>query len=102
VTPVNLTTGKAAEALPVGTYTYPTAITLSGATAIVVEPHGDSISLIDTRTIHVYAPIPVGAFPGAVTVTGAASLERRPAPRPPGERPAPHGAVCPDYATPPP
>jgi YVTN family beta-propeller protein len=70
VTPVNLTTGKAAAALPVGTYTYPTAIILSGDTAIVIEPYGDSISLIDTRTNHVYAPIPVGAFPGAVTVTG--------------------------------
>lgn len=51
-------------------FTYPTTITLSGDTAIVIEPYGDSISLIDTRTNHVYAPIPVGAFPGAVTVTG--------------------------------
>ena len=43
---------------------------LSGTTAIVVEPYGYSVDLIDTRTNHAYPPIPVGAFPDAVAVTG--------------------------------
>ena len=38
VTPLNTRTGKAAKPLSVGTFTYPTVITLSGATAIVIEP----------------------------------------------------------------
>jgi hypothetical protein len=38
VTPLNTRTGKAAKPFTVGAYTYPTAIALSGATAIVVEP----------------------------------------------------------------
>jgi hypothetical protein len=69
-TPLNTRTGKAAKPLSVGTFTYPTVITLSGATAIVIEPYGYSVSLIDTRTNHAYPPITVGAFPDAVTVTG--------------------------------
>ena len=41
----NTATGKAVRTIGAGSFTYPTAITLSGATAIVVEPYGYSVSL---------------------------------------------------------
>lgn len=51
-------------------FTYPTAITISGQTAIVVQPYNDTVSLINTKSAKLYPPIPVGEFPAAVTVTG--------------------------------
>jgi len=46
------------------------AITLAGQTAVVVEPYGYTVTLIDTKTGHVYPPITVGSFPVAAAVTG--------------------------------
>ena len=48
----------------------PTAITLAGQTAVVVEPYGYTVTLIDTKTGHVYPPITVGSYPVAAAVTG--------------------------------
>ena len=62
--------GKAGAPLDVGAYTYPTAITLAGQTAVVVAPYGYTVTLFDTKTGHVYAPVTVGSFPLAVAVTG--------------------------------
>ena len=48
---------------------YPTVITITGQTAVVVEPHGYTVELINLKTRHVYPPITVGAFPTAVAIT---------------------------------
>ena len=69
VTPVDTNTGKAARPLNVGAYTYPSAIALDGQTAVVVEPYGYTVVLINLKTRHVYAPITVGGYPSAVAIT---------------------------------
>ena len=56
--------------LNVGAYTYPTVITLAGQTAVVVEPYGYTVTLIDTKTGHVYPPVTVGSYPVAAAITG--------------------------------
>jgi hypothetical protein len=48
---------------------YPPVITITGQTAVVVEPYGYTVDLINLKTRHVYPPITVGAFPTAVTIT---------------------------------
>ena len=55
VTPVDTRTGTAGAPLNVGAYTYPTAITMAGQTAVVVEPYGYTVTLIDTKTGRVYS-----------------------------------------------
>ena len=50
VTPVDTRTGRAGAPLSVGAYTYPTAIRLAGQTAVVVEPYGYTVTLIDAKT----------------------------------------------------
>jgi hypothetical protein len=69
VTPVGVAAGKAARPLNVGAYTYPTVITVTGQTAVVLEPYGYTVVLINLKTRHVLPPIPVGAFPTAVAIT---------------------------------
>ena len=56
--------------LDVGASTYPTAITLTGQTAVVVQPYNYTVTLIDTKTGHVYPPITVGSYPVAAAITG--------------------------------
>jgi hypothetical protein len=58
-----------ARALNVGAYTYPTVITITGQTAVVVEPYGYTVELINLKTRRVFPPITVGAFPTAVAIT---------------------------------
>lgn len=70
VTPVSTGTGKAGQPLSVGAYTYPTAITLAGQTAVVVQPYNYTVTLINTKTGHVYPSITVGGYPVAAAVTG--------------------------------
>jgi YVTN family beta-propeller protein len=70
VTPISTVTGRAGRALSVGLYSYPTALAFAGPVAVVVDTYGDQVSLINTRTQHVYAPITVGNYPAAVAISG--------------------------------
>ena len=54
VTPVDVRTGKAAGPLNVGIYNYPTVITITGQTAVVIEPYGYSVELINLKTRRVF------------------------------------------------
>jgi YVTN family beta-propeller protein len=54
----------------VGLYSYPTDMVVSGSTAVVVDSYAGLISLIDTATGHVFAPVTVGNYPVAVAITG--------------------------------
>jgi YVTN family beta-propeller protein len=47
----------------VGPYCYPTALAVAGSTAVVLDTYADQVSLINTRTRHVFAPVTVGNFP---------------------------------------
>jgi hypothetical protein len=49
VTPVDVRTGKAARPLNVGAYSYPTVITITGQTAVVIEPYGYTVVEITSR-----------------------------------------------------
>ena len=44
-------------------------ITITGQTAVVVEPYGYTVELINLKTRGVFPPITVGAFPTAVAIT---------------------------------
>jgi hypothetical protein len=44
-------------------------ITITGQTAVIVEPYGYTVELINLKTRHVFPPITVGAFPTAVAIT---------------------------------
>jgi hypothetical protein len=57
------------QPIRVGAYTYPTVITITGQTAVVIEPYAYSVELINIKTRHVFPPIAVGAFPTAVAIT---------------------------------
>jgi YVTN family beta-propeller protein len=70
VTPVSTTTGRAGRALSVGAYSYPTTLAFAGSVAVVLDTYAGQVSVIDTRTEHVYAPITVGDFLGAVAISG--------------------------------
>ena len=53
----------------VGAYTYPTVITVTGQTAVVLEPYGYTVILINLKTRHVLPALTVGAVPTAVGIT---------------------------------
>ena len=44
-------------------------ITITGQTAVVIEPYGYTVELINLKTRRVSPPITVGAFPTAVAIT---------------------------------
>lgn len=44
-------------------------ITVTGQTAVVLEPYGYTVVLINLKTRHVLPPITVGAYPTAVAIT---------------------------------
>jgi len=46
------------------------AITMAGQTAVVVEPYGYTVTLIDTKNGRVYSPVTVGSYPVAAAITG--------------------------------
>ncbi len=48
---------------------YPTTLAIAGSTAVVVDPYADQISLFNTRTQHVFAPVTVGHYPVAVAIS---------------------------------
>jgi hypothetical protein len=52
-----------------GAYTYPTVMTVTGQTAVVLEPYGYTVGLINLETRPVLPPITVGAYPTAVAIT---------------------------------
>ncbi len=54
MTPVDVRTGKAARPLNVGAYSYPTVITITGQTAVVIEPYGFTVVEINLKTRHVF------------------------------------------------
>ena len=62
--------GKPGTPISVGLYSYPTALALAGSTAVVLDTYAGQVSLINTSTRHVYAPITVGNFPVAVAISG--------------------------------
>jgi YVTN family beta-propeller protein len=71
VTPVSTKTGRAGPAIPVGIYSYPTAIALApSGTAVVVSTCSGQVRLLDTHTRHVMARILVGSLPVAVAIAG--------------------------------
>ena len=49
-------------------HTYPV-ITITGQTAVIVEPYGYTVELINLKTRHVFPRSRVGAFPTAVAIT---------------------------------
>ncbi len=71
VTPIDTATGRAGDPISVGTYSYPTSITLApgGQTAVVLGTYDGTVRLLDTRTHHASAPIKVGALPVAAAIT---------------------------------
>jgi hypothetical protein len=42
---------------------------ITGQTAVVLEPYGYAVVVINLTTGHVYAPITVGGYPTAVAIT---------------------------------
>jgi DNA-binding beta-propeller fold protein YncE len=72
VTPVSTATGRPARPIPVGIYSYPTAITLppSGSTSVVVGTYAGQVALVNTRTRHTVARITVGSYPVAAAIAG--------------------------------
>jgi YVTN family beta-propeller protein len=71
VTPVSTKAGRAGPAIPVGIYSYPTAIALAPSdTAVLVGTYSGQVRLLDTHTRHVIARIPVGSLPVAVAIAG--------------------------------
>jgi hypothetical protein len=44
-------------------------ISITGQTAVIVEPYGYTVELINLKTRHVFPPSAVGAFPAAVAIT---------------------------------
>jgi YVTN family beta-propeller protein len=70
VTPVDVARGRAAKAIPVGTYAYPTAIVPSsgGRVDVVLGTYAGTVRLVDTRTRTATGPIKVGALPVAAAV----------------------------------
>jgi DNA-binding beta-propeller fold protein YncE len=71
VTPISTTTGHAGHPISVGTYSYPTAITLApgGGIAAVLGSYDGTVRLLNTRTRAASKPIKVGALPVAVAIT---------------------------------
>ena len=61
--------GRQAEPLNVGIYSYPLVMSLTerGALGVVVDTYGGELTLVNTRTGQVYKRVGVGAFPLAVT-----------------------------------
>jgi YVTN family beta-propeller protein len=45
-------------------------LAFAGSTAVVLDSYAGQVSLINTSTQHVYAPITVGSFPTAVAISG--------------------------------
>lgn len=56
-------TGRRGPAVSVGSYSYPTAMTFTGSTAVVLDTYGGQISLFRTGTRHAYPPITAGDIP---------------------------------------
>ncbi len=69
VTPVNLTTRKAGEPIPVGADPRAIAVTPNGKTAYVANSGSGTVTPISTATGKAGPPIPVGADPWAIAVT---------------------------------
>ena len=76
LTPVSLTngaieTGRTWRPISVGLYSYPTAIELArtGTLAVVTDPYGDQVTLMNTSTRHAVRRINVGSYPVAVALT---------------------------------
>jgi hyaluronoglucosaminidase len=69
VTPLATASGRAGPPISVGLYSYPTALAVTGSTAVVLDTHAGQVSLINTRTRQVFAPVTVGNFPEAVAIS---------------------------------
>jgi DNA-binding beta-propeller fold protein YncE len=71
VTPISTASGRAGHPISVGTYSYPTAITLAprGGLAVVLGTYDGTVRLLNTRTRTASKPIKVGALPIAAAIT---------------------------------
>jgi YVTN family beta-propeller protein len=75
VTPISTATGRAGgragHPISVGTYSYPTSITLApgGGIAAVLGTYDGTVRLLNTRTHRASRPIKVGALPVAAAIT---------------------------------
>ncbi|MGA3352249.1 MAG: hypothetical protein ABSD85_03570 [Acidimicrobiales bacterium] len=71
VTPVDLTTGKALPAIPVGNAPAAVAITPDGSTALVANVNSGSVSPIDVATDKAGSPITVQGGPVSIAISAA-------------------------------
>lgn len=56
--------------ISVGLYSYPTGLSMAGATAVVLDTYSGQVSLVDTTARKAFSPIRVGNFPVAVAISG--------------------------------
>jgi hypothetical protein len=68
LTPV--TAGRAGRPISVGLYAYPTAVSFTGTTAIVLDTYAGQVSLVDTASRHVLKTLNVGGYPQAMAISG--------------------------------
>jgi DNA-binding beta-propeller fold protein YncE len=68
LTPLSVRTGRAGPPISVGTYAYPTAIALTGHTAVVAGTYAGRAALVDLRTRRTIARIKTGRYPVAVAI----------------------------------
>ncbi len=68
LTPIRLASGRAAAAIPVGAYPYPTAVALvpSSHLAVTVDSYTGRLSIINVSRRQLLARVQVGPFPIAV------------------------------------
>jgi YVTN family beta-propeller protein len=69
VTPL-AASGRAGAPISVGLYSYPTAMSITGSTAVVLDTFAGQVTLVNTRTRRAFAPVTVGSFPVAVAISG--------------------------------
>jgi DNA-binding beta-propeller fold protein YncE len=61
--------GRAGSPISVRLYSYPTVLAVTGSTAVVLDTYAGQVSLINTETRHVFAPLTVGNFPVAAAIS---------------------------------
>jgi YVTN family beta-propeller protein len=65
-----ITAGRAGRPISVGLYAYPTAVSFTGTTAVVLDTYAGQVSLVDTASRHVLKSVNVGGYPQAVAISG--------------------------------
>jgi YVTN family beta-propeller protein len=70
VSPVNVATRKAGPQIPARSGPRAVAATPDVTTVYVADSLAGTVTLIDTKTGRVYAPVTVGSYPVAAAITG--------------------------------